>query len=176
LIFLWGISSAIGWTIGKSIQEAEGFVSSLYIGKAAGWSLGWAISGVIGGYVLGWQLLKDKNDQVLTDSQKTFLLSWIGRTILGGAAGIILALITSLLESYFFDLIPPLLIIIIGCSLAGLIVYPHKLSMALLPFGFLIAGVFNFDGWVLFVLSGVYYGFLGVALISRVLFWLKVIK
>jgi len=58
LIFFWAISSAVGWSIGKSIQEAEGFLSSLYFGKTAGWSLGWAISGTIGGYVLGWQLLK----------------------------------------------------------------------------------------------------------------------
>lgn len=69
LIFFWAISSAVGWSIGKSIQEAEGFVSSLYIGKTAGWSLGWAISGAIGGYALAWQLLK-ADSQPMTQAGK----------------------------------------------------------------------------------------------------------
>ncbi|MFN8426849.1 MAG: caspase family protein [Anaerolineales bacterium] len=88
LILFWAISSAVGWTIGKGVQEAEGYFFGASIGKTSGWGLGWAVSGAIGGYILGRQLLKatkepaqeeleGKGDIVdLTAKHKVFLLSW----------------------------------------------------------------------------------------------------
>ena len=50
------IGGAIGWSISKGVQEAEGFVSQFYIGKIAGWAIGRAIGGVIGALGIVWQM------------------------------------------------------------------------------------------------------------------------
>jgi len=65
----------------------------------------------------------------------------------------------------------------IVCGLAGLITYPHKLSLVLLIIGFFVAGFFsNSYDLTDFLFFGGLFGIPAGALISRVLYWLKVIK
>ncbi len=204
LILVWAISGAVGWSIGKAIQEAEGFLFnySLYIGKAAGWGIGWAIAGVIGGYVLGWQLLKEtsKSDGeishssqprrvILTENQKAFLLSWQGRTLSGVIAGMVFGLIYGIrygiINGITYDFIyayshssEPQIFLLIACGVAGLITYPHKLSIAFLLLGSLVPGIINYPhwDWETSILAGAVFGFPLGALISRILYWMKIIK
>lgn len=46
----WAFAMAIGWTIGRIIQDE--------VGGAIGWPIGMAVSGAIGGFVLIWQVMK----------------------------------------------------------------------------------------------------------------------
>ena len=59
----WAVGGAIGWLIGKGIQESGGYLLGLEIGKIAGWSIGRAIGGLIGGSVMGWQINRRLNQQ-----------------------------------------------------------------------------------------------------------------
>jgi uncharacterized caspase-like protein len=180
LILFWAISSAVGWSIGRGVQDADGFLFGSYIGKTAGWGLGWAVSGAIGGYVLGWQLLKDTNEfEIANSSQQSpseltkFLLSWKGRTLLGGLAGTIFVFTAWALEGFFT---PASLIAVFICGLAGVITYPHKLSIALLTLGFIILGMTKAEYPVTFIANGAVIGLPLGALASRILYWLKIIK
>lgn len=184
LILVWAIASAVGWSTGKGIQDAGGNLSSLYIGKSAGWGIGWAIAGAISGYVLGWELLKNagKSNEWIADPAQpsqtdltTFLLSWKGRLLLGATLGIILGIMhNSIIDFFALD---ASLALSIACSLAGLTTYPHKLSVALLVIGFFVVGYFADHVYLEnFIAFGGIYGIPAVALISRILYWLKVIK
>jgi hypothetical protein len=60
---LLAMGGAIGWLIGKGIQDSGGYLLGFEIGKIAGWSIGRAIGGLIGGSVLGWQINQRLNSQ-----------------------------------------------------------------------------------------------------------------
>ena len=184
LIFVWAVASAVGWSVGKGIQDAGGNLFSLYIGKAAGWGIGMAFAGVIGGYVLGRELLKNagKSNEQLADPRQpsqidliTFLLSWKGRLLLGATLGIILGIMhNSIIDFFALD---ASLALLIACSLAGLTTHPHKLSVALLVIGFFVVGYFADHVYLEnFIAFGGIFGIPAAALISRILYWLKVVK
>ncbi|MBV6451340.1 MAG: hypothetical protein MHPDNHAH_02073 [Anaerolineales bacterium] len=205
LIFFWAISSMVGWSVGKSIQEAEGFVSSLYIGKTAGWSLGWAISGAIGGYALGWWLLKNASGSSkgvfnsyqpsrikLTEPQKAFLLSPLGRSLLGVTVGLILGILFGVVYGIINDIsydfayaystfhgdVPHIFLLII-CGFAGFVAYPHRVTVPLLIGGFILSCIIGLSQRQLLyelLKFGGMYGLPVGAMISRILYWLKVIK
>ena len=184
LILVWAIASAVGWSVGKGVQDAGGNLSNLYIGKAAGWGLGMAFTGVLGGYVLGWQLLKNagkSSEQIADPAQPsqidliTFLLSWKGRLLLGATLGIILGIMHNSIIDFFA--LYTSLALLVACSLAGLITYPHKLSIALLVTGFFVVGYLANSVYLeIFIANGGIGGIPAAALISRILYWLKVIK
>jgi hypothetical protein len=79
------------------------------------------------------------------------------------------------------------MVMTISCGLAGLVIYPHKLSLGLIALGFLIAGSIgkiislNSDFpmqyyTVDFIVFGIFFGIPAGALLSRILYWLKIIK
>lgn len=204
LIIIWGIVGAIGWSIGKAIQENDGsLLNVLYIGKAGGWAIGWAIAGIFGGYVLGRFLLKVTKEAsrgqfdgkgVITafiEKHKVFLLSWQGRSLIGVTVGLILGLLFGVLYGIIHDISydlayaylnfdegfphSPLVVI---CGLAGLIAYPHKGSIFLMIGGFIVVVIAKSQGHLVYdlIAYGGVYGLPTGALISRVLFWLGVIK
>lgn len=200
LILFWAISSAVGWTIGRGVQGAEGFLFGSYVGKTAGWGLGWAVSGAIGGYVLGRQLLQATKEPAqeefegkggiagFIEKHKVFLLSWEGRSLLGVMVGLILGIVYGIIygivngitydfgyaySTFYLDV--PHIILLIACALAGFTIYPHKVSIVLLIIGFLVAGLSNSSYPYDFVELGGKFGLPAGALVSRVLFWLKVI-
>jgi len=205
LIFGWAISGAVGWLIGKWIQEADGHIFDWYIGKAAGWGIGWAIAGIIGGYVLGWQLLKDASGSSkevinsyqpsrikLTETQKAFLLSVLGRSLLGVTVGLILGILFGVVYgiindisydftyaySTFYGDVPHIFLLII-CGFAGFVAYPHRVTVLLLIGGFIVFFITGLSQryllYELLAFGGIY-GLPAGALISRILYWLKVIK
>ena len=110
------------------------------------------------------------------EANKKFLLSWKGRSLVGGIIGIILGItyqfsgFGSLVEILGFSIV---------CSLAGLIAYPVKASIVFLILGFLVAGASAEDLSAL-ILSGTLFGIPGGALVSRILYFFlyffKVIK
>ena len=53
----WAISSAIGWAISRRF-----LIDTLHADKATSWAIGTAIAWAIGGFVMGWQLLKNKDN------------------------------------------------------------------------------------------------------------------
>lgn len=200
LILFWAISSAVGWSIGKGVQGAEGLLFGSYIGKTAGWGLGWAVSGAIGGYVLGRQLLiipTETSGQFegkgtiadLIGKHKVFLLSWEGRSLIGVTVGLILGIMYGITyeiltginydfayaySTFYLDV--PNIILLVACGLAGLIAFPHRISIVLLVISFLAAGLPERDSLYYFIATGGILGLPAGALISRVFFWLKVIK
>ncbi len=204
LILFWAISSAVGWTIGKGVQEAEGFIFGSYIGKTAGWGLGWAVSGAIGGYVLGRQLLKTTKEPAreefegkegiagFIEKHKVFLLSWEGRSLIGVLVGLILGILFGIIygiingviydfgyaySTFYFDV--PHIILLVACGLAGLIAFPHRWTIPLMIGGFIVVGIAKSQEgslpYDLLAFGGVY-GLPAGALLSRILYWLKVIK
>ena len=201
LILFWAISSAIGWTIGKGVQEAEGFLFGSYIGKTTGWGLGWAVSGAIGGYVLGRQLLKATKEPAREEfdskggiagfiaKHKVFLLSWEGRSLIGVMVGLILGILFGITygiingttynfayaySTFFLDV--PNILLLVACGLAGLIAFPHRITIVLLVICFLAAGLTEKDFLYFFIATGGVLGLPAGALLSRILYWLKVIK
>ena len=204
LILFWAISSAVGWTIGKWIYYADGFLFNYYIGKAAGWGLAWAISGAIGGYVLGRQLLKAPKETAqeefagkwtiaeFIEKHKVFLLSWKGRSLLGVLVGLILGILFGIIygivnettynfayaySTFYLDV--PHIILLVACGLAGLIAFPHRWTIPLMIGGFIVVGIAKSQEgslpYDLLAFGGVY-GLPAGALLSRILYWLKVIK
>jgi len=201
LILFWAISSAVGWTIGKGVQEAEGFLFGSYIGKTAGWGLGWAVSGVIGGYFLGRQLLIATNEPAqeefegkggmagFIEKHKGFLLSWEGRSLIGVLVGLILGILYGITYGIMngitydfsyaystFYLDTPNILLLVACGLAGLIAFPHRISVVLLAICFLAVGLTEKDFLYNFIATGGILGLPAGALLSRILYWLKVIK
>lgn len=200
LILFWAISSAVGWSIGKGVQGAEGYLFGSYIGKTAGWGLGWAVSGAIGGYVLGRQLLKVPTETSgqfegkgtiaeFIGKHKVFLLSWEGRSLLGVLVGLILGILYGITYEVFtginfdfayaystFYLDVPNILLLVACGLAGLIAFPHRISIVLMGISFLAAGLPERDSLYYFIATGGILGLPAGALISRVFYWLKVIK
>ena len=201
LILFWAISSAVGWTIGKGVQGAEGFLFGSYISKTSGWGLGWAISGAIGGYVLGRQLLTATKERAqekfagkgdiagFIKKRKVFLLSWEGRSLIGVLVGLILGILYGITygiingsaynfayaySTFYLDV--PNIILLVACGLAGLIAFPHRTTIVLLVIGFLVAGLTEKDSPYYFIAVGGIVGIPAGALFSRILFWLKVIK
>ena len=200
IMLAWAIGSAIGWSISK------GLIEGLSADKASSWAIGMAIGWSIGGFVMGWQILKDINDRAnesnekvtnsskpsqikLTETQKVFLLSPMGRSLLGVTVGIILGIIYGInygrINGITYDfayaylslsLDVPHIVLLITCGLAGLTIYPHKVSIVLLIIGFFVAGLregfFLYD----FIAFGGIFGLPAGALISRILYWLKIIE
>ena len=103
---------------------------------------------------------------------------WWGRTLIGIAIGIIICLLLILMGSGadVFGFV----LILIGCGIAGFIIYPHKLSLVLLGVGFFIFGMLpygdEFFGITSFLFLGSSFGFPSGALLSRVLYWAKALK
>lgn len=193
----WAIGGAIGWSISK------GMIENLDIDLATSWVIGTAIGWAIGGYVLGRHLLKDKSESEeianssqpsrikLTETQKAFLLSWQGRTLSGVIVGIVLGLIYGIsygltnnitydfayaYSTFYLD--TPNILLLVACGFAGLLAYPHKGSVALLIIGFFVAGAGVWQDFAPyeFIATGGILGLPAGALISRILYWLKVIK
>ena len=178
----------LGWAIGEAVWVRFGF-------GAIDWAIGGAISGAIGGFVLIWQIRSIENvthekaeykaagkttdftksnyTKSITDNKK-FLLSPIGRMIMGGLVGLILWVMIT--DWYGFGFMPTLLV---ACGLSGLITYPHKLSIVFLIIGFLVAGsigYFDYYDTPDFVAYGGVFGIPAGALLSRILHWIKVLK
>lgn len=201
LILFWAISSAVGWSIGRGVQGADGLLFGSYIGKTAGWGLGWAVSGAIGGYVLGRQLLKvptETSGQLLEGKgtiadfigkHKVFLLSWEGRSLLGVMVGLILGILYGITygivngstynfayaySTFYLDV--PNILLLVACGLAGLIAFPHKISIVLMVICFLAAGLTESDYLYNFIATGGVLGLPAGAVLSRIFYWLKVIK
>ena len=200
LILFWAISSAVGWSIGRGVQGADGLLFGSYIGKTAGWGLGWAVSGAIGGYVLGRQLLKVPTETSgqfegkgtiaeFIEKHQVFLLSWKGRILIGVTVGLILGISYGIIygivngitydfayaySTFYLDV--PHIILLITCALAGLTAYPHKVSIVLLVIGFFVAGLSNSSYPYEFIELGGIFGLPAGALLSRILYWLKIIK
>lgn len=128
----------------------------------------------------------------LTETQKAFLLSPVGRSLLGVTGGIILGIISEIIygitydsydfaSAYFhFGFEAPTLIV--ACGLAGLIAYPHKFSVILMITGFFVAAIiitgphyvpyyggYGANPFVDIVISGGSFGVPAGALISRIL-------
>jgi uncharacterized caspase-like protein len=57
IILASAIGGAIGWLIGRGVQDAGGWPFGVYIGKTTGWALGRAIGGGISGFAIGRQIL-----------------------------------------------------------------------------------------------------------------------
>jgi hypothetical protein len=98
-------------------------------------------------------------------TNKKLFQTWRGRSLLGGIVGLILG--TMIASRYGWA---GILIVLVVCGLAGLITYPHKMSIAFLISGFIVAG-FMFDPF-----SGAILGLPAGALLSRILHWIKVLK
>ena len=124
------------------------------------------------------------NTKILTDAQKTFLLSPLGRSLLGVTVGVILGIIYGIDYGKIFGitydfgyayttLVAPHGILLITCGLAGLVMYPHKVSITLLIIGFFVAGLWGTDYIHNFVVLGGMFGLPAGALLSRILYWLR---
>jgi hypothetical protein len=65
---------------------------------------------------------------------------------------------------------------LIICGFAGFVVYPHRVTLVLLSISFLVAGSTKGNNPYDFIALGGIFGLPAGALISRILYWLKVIK
>ncbi|HQX14986.1 MAG TPA: caspase family protein [Anaerolineales bacterium] len=201
IVLAWTIGGGVGWFISKKLM-----IEMMSLDYVTSWGIGTAIGWAIGGFVLAWQLLQDtssgtnesngevtnstKPSQIkLTATQKTFLLSPLGRSLLGAIVGLILGTLYGVIygkingltydfayaySTFYLDV--PHIILLITCALAGLTIYPHKVSIVLLAIGFVVAGLTQSSYLYTFIAVGGIYGLPAGALISRVLFWLKIIE
>ena len=108
------------------------------------------------------------------DIETPFYLRWYGRILTGGSIGLINMLPYIIKNSY--DTTGAIIIVLAGC-LAGLIFYPRKLSLIFLVVGFLVLGsIGSYDNIVVFWAWGSAFGLPTGALLSRILYWVKIIK
>ena len=194
----WTIGGATGWSTAKKF-----LINYLPDDSWTYWAIGIALGWAIGGSVLGWQLLQNtnakvinsptRNASILSDSQKAlFLVSPLGRSILGVTVGLILGILFGVVYGIIND-IPydfayaylnidegfphsPLLVV---CGLAGLIAYPHRGTVWLMIGSFIVVVIAqSLQGHPPYELIsyGGGYGLPAGALLSRILYWLKVIK
>jgi hypothetical protein len=105
-------------------------------------------------------------------------LSWWKRMLIGGAIGILIIIIVSLI--FGGNAGPEEIILIVAIYAAtGFIIYPCKVSIFLVVLGFFIAGIIGTlvdSSSEVFILFGTFLGIPGGALLSRILYWVKVIK
>ncbi|MDP1624632.1 MAG: TIR domain-containing protein, partial [bacterium] len=114
------------------------------------------------------------------------IYSWWARILMGSMLGLSVGVIARLLSNATFMSFDIIMLLIFVSGVAGLISYPHKFSLFLLGLGYFIAGVivsliFGWDGgstefFALIIAAGALYGFPIGAVVSRVLFWLKLKK
>jgi hypothetical protein len=154
----WAVSGIISWPIQSPIG---GLVSGSIVGVIAGTVMFGQIrkareqAGVAGQIQAGYEVsgTAATSQHPIIASAKKFLPSWSGRILLGGMLGIALSIIFVLValvegpysySSYFYsfpsELFLPVGLLIVAGGLAGLLTYPHFISVALLIIGFLIAG------------------------------------
>ncbi|MFN8404107.1 MAG: hypothetical protein U0V48_11210 [Anaerolineales bacterium] len=80
-------------------------------------------------------------------------------------------------STFYVDI--PHIILLVACGLAGFIAYPHKWTIPLMIGGFIVVAIAKIqDGslpYDLLAFGGVY-GLPAGALLSRIFYWLKVIK
>lgn len=122
------------------------------------------------------EVLKNYFSVIASNGENRISFSWWVRLILGLIFGAIVSLI---FEAYGVEPLSFLIVIAATTGLSGLLVYPHKRSLALLALGFIIFGIIFYflnDDILSFFLAGVFWGFPFGALISRVLYWVKVLK
>jgi hypothetical protein len=191
---------ALGWSIVWGIGWMINFISGLSNNRVTVGAIIGAIGGAIGGYITFWQIknvvnvphrqqnhnFTRLNSINLIATNKKYFLSWWGRILLGGIVGTTLAF-TSIRVLGNTDGIP-LSIFVIVCSLAGLIMYPHKYSAAFLIIGFLSCGFlavvsisvdpysYSLAGYFSYFIIGGSYGILAGAILIRVLLWAKILK
>jgi hypothetical protein len=112
--------------------------------------------------------------------------SWWKRMLLGGILGALAGVLVYLVDNNVYV---SLLLPLVGSgALAGLMIYPHKVSLGLITAGFLIVGGIAASSYqssgttyqtyqiIDFVGTGFFLGIPTGALISRILYWLKIIK
>jgi hypothetical protein len=119
-------------------------------------------------------IAKQNIEKLVTN--KRFLLSPLGRILLGGILGLFLWLAYA---SFSYSSGGEVIWFVVVCGLAGLITYPHKSSIAFLILGFLVAGFIsdpNLYNPENFVAAGGIFGIPAGALLSRILHWLTVLK
>jgi chemotaxis protein histidine kinase CheA len=190
--FSWAIAGVIGGVIYYLVDLSTGFsFSSL----SFTWSIIEAFCGAIGGFVLVWQIRSTENvsqEKVEPNAtEKTISLTkqntieflqnglyqtWQGRILLGGLIGIVISFYYG---SQTSDYVDHAIVFIYACSLAGLITYPHKLSVVLLIIGFLVTGFISEPDLYLmtrFTTAGGFFGIPAGALLSRIFHWIKVLK
>ncbi len=110
------------------------------------------------------------------------IVSWVGRSLLGAAFGILTAVMMNALAGNYAEsaLIIPLLAFASG--LAGLITYPHRSTVIILIVGYVLIGSIlaglaqSKYGFVDFIGFGAMLGLPAGALISRILHCLRVTK
>ena len=123
------------------------------------------------------------------EKHKGFLLSWEGRSLIGVMVGLILGILYGITYgiingitydfSYAYSTLyldTPNILLLVACSLAGLAMYPHKVSIILLTIGFFVGGLTQSSYLFNFIATGGILGLPAGAVLSRILYWLKVIK
>jgi MFS family permease len=194
----WGVGGIIGWAISKGL-----LINQLGVEDSSGWAIGSAIGWALGGYVLGWQLpkgTKKTSQEQFEDNQgipefiekhKVFLLSWKGRSLIGVIVGLILGILYGVLYGIIHDIsydfayaystfygdVPHIFLLII-CGFAGFVAYPHKVTIWLMTGCFMVVAIAKSQDYLLYdlIAFGGVYGLPAGALISRILYWLKVLK
>jgi len=137
---------------------------------------------------------KPKQEAKIANNAPFFFSLW-GRILIGVIVGLLLGLLNTLFFSIyynnFFRYISQILLDALAfafiCGLAGLITYPHKLSIVPIIIGFLVAGVIGYEIAIKtnivpsyrpfnIIAFGAFLGIPTGALISRILYARKIIK
>jgi len=132
--------------------------------------------------------------QQLIANKVPFFISWRGRILLGAMLGLLFGVANTIFFSIYYEnyyhylseLLLDTLAFAFICGLAGLIIYPHKLSLVAIVFGFLAAGIAGYEIAKAntissylpfnFLAFGTFLGVPAGALISRILYKLKIIR
>lgn len=113
-----------------------------------------------------------EESEPVQDIGTPFYIRWYGRVVIGGIIGSIVMLFYLNSFLYAGD---AFLFVLAGC-LTGFILYPRKLSLIFLVLGFLVISALNYNDLAAFWAYGFVFGLPAGSLISRILYWVKVIK
>jgi len=192
------IAGIIGYAVAHNANIASSYLpfNFLAFGAIVGVPAGALVSRILYMLRIGEHSIAQPNvqKQIIADTAP-FFFSWRGRLLLGVILGLFLGLLNTIFFSIYYEnyfrytsaLVLDTVAFAFICGLAGLITYPHKLSIVPIVIGFLSAGII---GYVVannanivssylpfnFLAFGTFLGVPAGALVSRILSTPKIMK